>query len=695
MDIRQNSCAGRTGTDWQPAIVAVCLALVAGVALGTSRQALADQAASTASSDRFDLGVVEVTARPDDLDVEFPGVERITVEDMRRHDLYNVTDAVNLLPGVMIENIGNRNERVVFIRGFDSRQIPLFMDGIPVYVPYNGSIDLGRFTTFQLSEIQVTKAFTSVLYGPNTLGGSINLVSRRPTERFEGDVLAGVGFDDNWVQNVYRAAANFGTNQDSWYLQGGASVLDRDHFRVSGDYTPGGAENGTRRVNSDAKDTSVNLKVGFTPNATDEYSLAYFRQDGEKGVPPYGGQFNVAQRFWRWPDYDKESLYFLSRTSFGSGHYLRLRAYYDEFYNLLQSFDDATFTTQNRGFAFDSTYDDYTWGAGAELGFDLGPSHFLKVAASIKRDFHNEQDDVGEPWEKFGDLTTSVAAEDTWSISDATTFIGGVGWNYQESRRADQKDPAGNISPFPTGSDSAPNVQLGLFHDLDDVTSTHVTIGRKTRFPTISNRFSGRFGSALPNPDLEAETSTNYEIGVDREHGRFTYGAALFRSDLDDAIQSVAIAPDLCANPPCTQPQNIEEQENKGVEVYVDFAITASLDLHFDYTYLDRENTTQPDVKPIDTPRHKAFAYLSYRPIDTLELIASAVYEDERISESTGVRGVDSFTVANLRGSWLLRNDFAVEFGINNILDEDFAYDEGFPEPGRNYYMNLQYRFKE
>ena len=31
-----------------------------------------------------------------------------------------------------------RNEKTLTVRGFDSRQVPLFIDGIPVYVPYDG-----------------------------------------------------------------------------------------------------------------------------------------------------------------------------------------------------------------------------------------------------------------------------------------------------------------------------------------------------------------------------------------------------------------------------------------------------------------------------------------------------------------------------------------------------------------------------
>ncbi|MGZ8220275.1 MAG: TonB-dependent receptor plug domain-containing protein, partial [Methylobacter sp.] len=46
--------------------------------------------------------------------------------------------------------MGARNERLIYIRGFNSRQVPLFMDGIPVYVPYDGNVDLNRFSTFDI-----------------------------------------------------------------------------------------------------------------------------------------------------------------------------------------------------------------------------------------------------------------------------------------------------------------------------------------------------------------------------------------------------------------------------------------------------------------------------------------------------------------------------------------------------------------
>ena len=43
---------------------------------------------------------------------------------------------------------------------------------------------------------------------------------------------------------------------------------------------------------------------------------------------------------------------------------------------------------------------------------------------------------------------------------------------------------------------------------------------------------------------------------------------------------------------------------------------------------------------------------------------------------------------------WLVRKDLDAEFGVNNVSDENYVYEEGFPEPGRTYFMNANFRFE-
>ncbi len=93
----------------------------------------------------------------------------IPQSEMENHHRLDASHALDLLSGLSLSNVGGRNESMVYVRGFDLRQVPVFIDGIPEYVPYDGYVDLARFTTFDLSEITIMKGFSSVLYGPNAM----------------------------------------------------------------------------------------------------------------------------------------------------------------------------------------------------------------------------------------------------------------------------------------------------------------------------------------------------------------------------------------------------------------------------------------------------------------------------------------------------------------------------------------------
>jgi len=41
------------------------------------------------------------------------------------------------------------------------------LDGVPIYVPYTGTIDLGKFAIEDVNTITVEPNLSSILYGPN------------------------------------------------------------------------------------------------------------------------------------------------------------------------------------------------------------------------------------------------------------------------------------------------------------------------------------------------------------------------------------------------------------------------------------------------------------------------------------------------------------------------------------------------
>lgn len=645
--------------------------------------------AALAGEDVFQLGVIEVNGKADQ--EKFSDKKTITSEDISRNNRNDVASALNLLPGVSVQNLGARNERLIYIRGFNSRQVPLFMDGIPVYVPYDGNVDLNRFTTFDIGQIDVSKGNASVLYGPNTLGGSVNLVSKRPTKKLEANLTTGIGMDSRFDANYYQTALNFGSNQGLWYIQGGASYLDKQFWRMSDDFKATASENGGIRENSGNTDYKGNIKLGLTPNDTDEYAITYSNQSGRKDTPPYAGSDRtITPRYWRWPYWDKESVYFLSKTQFGTDHTVKLRAYHDTFRNSLKSFDNANYNSITRPYAFDSHYDDYTFGGGIEYGNTWFDKNEIKLAFSYKQDVHREVGNINQPQQRFADELFSYAIENSYTPTDDLKFV--VGASYEQQKQIQAQNLVNNrIVPFPlSGTKDAYNIQGGAFYQLLDDLQVHASIAHKTRFPTIKDRFSYRLGSALPNPGLSPEKTLNYELGLSgKAFDAVDYGANLFFSQIDSTIDSVTLPNSSCSTPPCFQLQNIGQQENLGTEIFATAQINDQWRAHFNYTWLDRNNITNPQFKPLDTPKHKVFTYLEYRPIQYLRLLAGAEYNDKRYSNTTGTRVANDFVVGNLKATFIVHKNLNAEFGVNNVADQNYAYEEGFFEPGRNYFANI------
>ncbi len=194
------------------------------------------------------------------------------------------------------------------------------------------------------------------------------------------------------------------------------------HWTLPKSFTPLGlAEDGGERDGSYSKDWRINAKVGFTPNDTDEYSLSFTRQSGEKGAPlgvdfflP-NGKWNCptsmmnpqcgagasapyqANNFWTWPYWNVQGGYWLSNTRFGETGYVKTRLYYNEYDNALYAWDDNTYSSQSASGRFRSFYADTGAGGSVEAGASLLPDTTTRVAFHARRDRHSEYNFTGPP----------------------------------------------------------------------------------------------------------------------------------------------------------------------------------------------------------------------------------------------------------------------------------------------------------
>lgn len=671
-------------------------ALALGLA-GLSGQAIAQEPSAGTHTHHgdslFTLGVVEVTGRPDST-LPREG-ERITREELALWQRHDLSQALDLIPAVTIQNVGQRRERLISVRGFNSRQVPLFIDGVPVYVPYDGNVDLSRFGLDYVSEVQVSGGLASVLYGFNALGGAVNVVSRKPAEPLETLLSLGVEHGESSRSLVWRSSAHIGSLKERFYYQLSASASDAQGYALADDFRAVPAQGSGARENAASDDRLVHAKFGWTGERS-EYAISLHDQRGEKHVPPYAGSAaGVSARFWRWPFWDKQGAYFTARTDLNDRATLRWRVYRDAFTNSLDSYDDAGYDSFNRPYAFQgSVYDDYTWGGNADIERRWSETHVSRVALHLKHDVHREVDDIAAPQERYEDRSHAIALEHQWRLGETLHLTPGYSWSKQQGRRA-ENNAGGVLVPFEMGSAEAHGGQLVLVRDAPAGWQWTAGASRKTRFPTIKDRFSYRMGAAIPNPALGPETASHLEAGVRGETGKVAWTFTVFHASLDDAIENVVVDRSLCTapNPNCFQQRNVGEQRNRGVETSLRFRPIEGLEVLAQASLLDRDNRSSPQILSTDTPDSKLRLGLHWQVSAHWALNGEIQHESKRYTTSDGARIAPGFNVANAFLSYSPSPRWQLTAGIRNIGDELYAYSEGFFEPGRTGLLRVDFRY--
>jgi len=694
------------------------------VALLISAAPVAATAGQSKAEDVYTLGELQVTARS--RAGEALGGAVIAGDTLRTYNRQTLDQALALAPGTNASNTGgSRNERLIYVRGFDRFQTTLSIDGVRVFLPADNRIDFARFLTADLSEIQISKGYVSVLDGPGGLGGAINLVTVKPTQAIEGELQASAFFNREFESEGRLLSGRVGGRRGDVYWQASGAYMDRDHFTLSDRFKPTALENGGPRENSQSNDWRFNLKAGWQPNDTDEYSINYTRSEGEKNAP-YSVRDAANTRFWSWPYWNLDSVALLTRTQLADGLTLRTRLYYNTFDNLLSAFDTAAQTTQSLPRAFNSYYEDHAVGGNIQLDYALSDASTLKAVFFARRDVHHERQagftrtpPTGnpsvnapylEPWQTNDEYTYSVAAEYSTALSDAVELVLGASYDWTKLKTANDANlvvtgttVANSVISFlpvnyPLRDNQALNGQAAVLWRVSPDTRAHASISSRARFPTVFERFSSRMGTAIPNPDVREERATNFEIGADTLVGpNLRLNGAVFYTDLQDAlIQIPVLVPGFGT---VNQTKNAGDGRYYGFEAGVTATLSETFDLGGNLTYIHRklEDPTNPAFRPQGVPDWKLFAYANWRPLPKLTIRPNVEYADQRWTVTTttplAFYKTGSYLLANLSADYEVSDHVTVTVAGQNLGDQDYQLTDGFPEAGRSFFASIRAKF--
>ncbi len=273
--------------------------------------------------------------------------------------------------------------------------------------------------------------------------------------------------------------------------------------------------------------------------------------------------------------------------------------------------------------------------------------------------------------------------------------------------------PAGStvnqLFSYPLANTSAYNWQGRLDWTPDDATSAHLSISRRSRFPTIFERFSTQFGTAASNPGLEPERATTVELGGRKALGVLKLDGAIFYSKVDDAIVSVRPTGSSATT---TRRENLGDGEYYGAEVSLNAQILPSLLAGANYSYIRRSFDIQPKAGSIipvfqltDVPTHKGFAYADWEVVAGLHVVPNVEIASDRtllasyappLPAAPTVAGPPvyyrggSYVNAGLRIDYAITDTIEIGVGARNLFDENYSISDGFPEPGRNIFLTAR-----
>lgn len=610
-------------------------------------------------------------------------------ETIQSLDKQDVAHALSVVPGVVLQKSGGRNELQVKVRGFDSRQVPVFFDGVPVYVPYDGNLDLGRFLTSDVASVEVSKGYSSLLQGPNQMGGAINITTPRPTKPLE----ANIGYRQGWSRsedNAYDTHASFGASNDLGYFQLSGSRLKRDFLGLPhGTTNPVAGEDG-KMTNSSSDDKRGIVKLGFTPRGNDEYALTWIKQDGEKQNPPYAGSSSQKARYWQWPEYDKESYYYQGTTHLGERFTLKSRLYHDTFKNTLMMYNSLDDLRSKNGSY--SRYNDYSTGAGLQLSADVRHNDQLAFAVNWKDDVHREKSTSDGPYDRYQDRTWSFASEYQWEAMDNLDIVVGLSYDWRNSIEGIKHEKNGSLTRYDGNRQNAFNWEtLARYHFANQDTLAFSWSDR-TRFPTLKERYTttkpAKDQISLVNPQLKPERARSLDLTWNGHlSDSWAYEISTWYNQVSDAILSINIDADTVQN------QNSGQVDYSGLDLGIKGSPLAWLDVGLSYGWI-HSNPKQQDVGKITgLPDQTLNAWLTFKPTASLKVTLSEEARSSSYSNSDGSQKAAGFAISHLRADYAIAHGFSLNASINNLFDTRYYYSEGFIEEGRNFWAGVEYTF--
>ncbi|HLU00502.1 MAG TPA: TonB-dependent receptor [Burkholderiaceae bacterium] len=677
---------------------------VSGITRAVLGAMVACSAASVAAQSVQQLDTVVVTAAGHEQQIiDAPAsISVITREELEKKSYTDIVDAVQNIPGVHVTGGGSSQD--ISIRGMAPSYTLYLVDGRPVSSGrsvnsngQDGGKQIGLPPLSMIERIEVIRGPMSSLYGSEAMGGVVNIITRKVTDTWQGSVNLDYTKSLNDISN---------DGQNGNFYVGGPLIPGRLGLRVNGGYTrwdesdfPGGDDNAESRPKTVRRQGGAELM--FTPNDANTFTLGMQSSKQETTHTPGKSVETTTTGLPSTYEYKKD-VYTLSHD--GKYGKLWLNSYIQ--HDVSEKVQDQQ--KKEKVTLFNT-----------QANYLLGDRHMLTFGGQFKQEeFVDETNglltsNIPGAVRSVDRWIGAVFAEAEWALRDDFTLTTGLRYNRDEL----------------FGGHFSPRV-YGVYHHTDKLSfKGGVSTGYKQ--PSLSQatagfgRGTGGGGSPAPhpraliigNPDLEPETSTNYEFGLafnDPDLG-LNSSVMLFHTQFKDKISEdrYCESPAGNRNDPSTwecafggndyfflsTSKNISKAMMQGVEASMDYRLAPAVKLSASYTFTRSEQQSgEFKGEPLNKiPRHMANVQIDWDATDKLNLWAQGTYRGKTsdfLSRTTMDSGTPAYTLVDVGLVYRINDHARVKAGIYNLADKKITNDAyGVVLDGRRFMAGLTLDF--
>ena len=664
-------------------------------------------ASETRTSSETQTPVVMVTASRVEADLfELPmTVNVITAEDLKREPYAYLTDALAAVPGLTLsDNSGQAGAKTVSIRGEATGRTLVLINGVKQVDKRDGNSNI-LVDSSQIERIEIIKGPASVLYGPEAIGGVINIITKKGGDK-------PVSFSQNFILDSSSNSLNvqsavFGSVNGFNYRFSGSGVNVKDRKVPGGTATTSRFRNRyySGQLGYDWDKASVTLRA-------DEYSSYIYYALGDS--MPQNNYYMYA------PDNDR-------RTYSGTVELRDLATFLPKV-TLNGSYQNAKrdWTSDFGGAAMTgyvarvkSDQDQYSFSGVSE--WSLG-NHY--VTAGWDYDFDDVHIDSDRlpyvptaqtflSWAKVEQDTLGVFLQDEWSFHPDYKLTLGARQTWLDSKFIDKE---GRSYATPAKTNRTFNDLVGsaglVYTGIDDL-ALRLSWSQGNRYPTVQQLYTGDAGhggaavTSLPNPDLEAETSNSYEMGARYQGGGWDVDGSMFYSTAKNYIARYTDDRGVRSW------YNAQKAETLGAELALGYTFeSTNLTPYTNATWIRRTYTHQTGVKSRKTGTPPFFGRVGLKwnaDVNESQRVFVDLYSDWAAkTENVSMSGaMVNTTTATEHEAWQTLNltlgleggedhKYNASLSLRNIGNQHYVTSKGsssLPEPGFHIVLGLGFEY--